>query len=78
MLKKYHLLLISLLGGLLLTLGWPVRGFPGLLFIGLVPFFYIEDYIFRHPERFTKLNVFFITYAGFLTWNVLTTWLGHN
>ncbi len=73
-LKKKHLLLISLLGGLILSLGWPERGFPGLLFIGMVPFFYIEDVIFRNPERFSKLNVFFITYAGFLLWNVLTTW----
>lgn len=72
--KRKHLLLIALFGGLLLTLGWPQRGFPGLLFIGIVPFLFIEDYIFSHPESFRKLHVFYITYAGFLLWNVLTTW----
>ena len=61
-------------GGILLSLGWPERGFPGLLFIAMVPFFYIEDYIFRHPERYSKIQVFFLTYIGFLLWNVLTTW----
>ena len=72
--KKYHLILLSLLGGVLLTLGWPERGFPGLLFIAMVPFFFIEDHIFRHPDRFGKIQVFFVTYIGFLLWNVLTTW----
>jgi apolipoprotein N-acyltransferase len=73
-LKKYHLILLSLLGGVLLTLGWPERGFPGLLFIAMVPFLYIEDHIFRNPERFGKIQVFFTTYIGFFAWNVLTTW----
>lgn len=72
--KKLYLYLISILGGIILSLGWPQHGFPGLLFVGIIPFFFIEDYIFRNPERFSKLNVFYITYVGFLLWNVLTTW----
>jgi apolipoprotein N-acyltransferase len=73
-LKKKHLIFISLFGGALLSLGWPERGFPLLLFVGMVPFLFIEDYIFTHPTQFRKLNVFYITYAGFFFWNVLTTW----
>lgn len=72
--KKYHLIILSLLGGVLLALGWPERGFPGLLFIGMVPFFIIEDHIFKNPDRFGKLHVFYITFTGFFLWNVLTTW----
>jgi apolipoprotein N-acyltransferase len=40
----------------------------------MIPFFFIEDQVFRHPDRLGKLNVFWLTYPGFLLWNVLTTW----
>ena len=72
--RKYHLLLLSLLGGIILSLGWPERGFPGLLFIGFVPLLIIEDQVIRHPERFIKFSLLFYTYPGFLLWNLLTTW----
>ncbi len=73
-LKKYHLILIGLLGGVILSLGWPARGFPLLLFIGIVPFLYIEDYISDNKQDFGRMAVFLYTYPGFLLWNVLTTW----
>jgi apolipoprotein N-acyltransferase len=73
-LKKYHLLLIGLLGGAILSLAWPVDGFPGLLFIGFMPFLFIEDYIHRDRSRFSRFSVFFYVYPGFLLWNVFTTW----
>jgi apolipoprotein N-acyltransferase len=73
-LKRYHLLLISILGGVILSLGWPARGFIPLLFIGMVPFLFIEDHISRDKQRFGRLSVFLLTYPGFLTWNLLTTW----
>jgi len=73
-LKKYHLLLISLLGGLLLSLAWPEKGFAPLLFIGFVPFLFIEDYILKHCDNYRKISVFFLAYPGFLFWNILTTW----
>jgi len=73
-LKKYHLLLISLLGGVLLSLAWPERGFAPLLFIGFIPFLFIEDYIFKHRDHYSKISVFLVTFPGFLLWNMLTTW----
>jgi apolipoprotein N-acyltransferase len=72
--RKSYLVLLSLLGGLALSLAWPDRGFPGLLFIGLVPFLAIEDYISRHREKFVKFSVMGYTYPGFFAWNLLTTW----
>lgn len=72
--KRYHLLLISFLGGVLLSLGWPEHGFTPFLFIGMVPFLFIEDHIANNRERFGRLSVFFLTYPGFLAWNLLTTW----
>lgn len=73
-LRKYQLILISLFAGVVLTLSWPVKGFPVLLLIGLVPFLFIEEYIHRNRDDFGKVSVFLYTYPGFLLWNVLTTW----
>lgn len=72
--KKYKLLVLSLLGGLLLSAAWPEKGFAPLLFIGMIPFLYIEDYISRNTEKFRKYAVFWHVYPGFFLWNVLTTW----
>lgn len=76
--KKYHLLSISVLSGLLLALGWPVRGFPGFLFIGIVPLLFIEDYISQNKHRFIKFSLLFYSIPAFLIWNGLTTWWIYN
>ncbi len=72
--QKIHLILLSLLSGVILSLGWPDRGFPGLLFIGLVPMLVLEDRISRHRDKYIKFSVLFYTYPGFFAWNLLTTW----
>jgi len=73
-LKKYQLFLISLLGGIILSLAWPERGFAPFLFIGFIPFLFIEDYILKHRDHYSKISVFLLTFPGFLLWNMLTTW----
>ncbi len=73
-LKKIHLIGLSFLAGILLSLAWPVDGFPGLLFIGFIPILLIEDYIFDHRNDFGRISVFFLTFPAFLIWNILTTW----
>ncbi|MFZ4521733.1 MAG: apolipoprotein N-acyltransferase [Bacteroidales bacterium] len=72
--RKSHLLLLSLLTGALLSLGWPERGFPGLLFIGFVPMLFVEEQMIRRPGDFIKFSALFYSYPGFLLWNLLTTW----
>jgi apolipoprotein N-acyltransferase len=72
--RKYHLLFLSIAGGALLSLGWPARGFAGLLFTGLIPFLFLEDHIFRNPQKFIRFSLLFYSYPGFFTWNFLTTW----
>jgi apolipoprotein N-acyltransferase len=76
--KKYHLFLLSVLSGLLLALGWPVRGFPGLLFIGFIPLLFVEDYISGNNQRFIKFSLLFYSMPAFLIWNALTTWWIYN
>lgn len=72
--RKSHLILFSLLSGALLSLGWPERGFAGLLFIGFVPLLIVEDQMNQFPEKFIKFSLLFYSYPGFLLWNLLTTW----
>jgi apolipoprotein N-acyltransferase len=72
--KKIHLLILSLLSGVLFTIGWPQHGYPAFLFTAFIPLLIIEDYVFRNKQNFSRFSVFFYTYPAFLIWNVLTTW----
>jgi len=72
--KKFHLLLLSALSGLLFTIGWPVNGFPGFLFVAFVPLLFIEDYVSKNKNSFSKFSVFFYVYPAFFIWNLLTTY----
>lgn len=71
--KKY-LLLLSVLAGALLSVGWPSNGLPAFLFTAFIPFLFIEDYIFNHRNQFSRFSVFFYVYPGLLIWNFATTW----
>jgi len=72
--KKYILLLLALLGGLLMAVGWPARGIPVFLFFGFIPLLFIEDYISNNRNSFHKFSVLFYAYIMFFVWNILTTW----
>jgi apolipoprotein N-acyltransferase len=72
--KKFHLVLLSGLSGLLFTLGWTVNGFPAFLFTAFIPLLIIEGYILKNKEHFNRFSVFFYTYPAFFIWNVATTW----
>ncbi len=72
--KRKHLFLLSLLSGLILSLGWPMYGFPFLLFFGFVPLLFIIDALDKNPERHHKYSIFQYAYLAFFTWNLLTTW----
>jgi apolipoprotein N-acyltransferase len=72
--KKYFVLLMSLAGGLLLSLSWPENGIASVLFFAIIPFLIVEDTIYKNPEKFSGFAVLFYTYPGFFLWNLLTTW----
>jgi len=72
--KKYILILLALLGGLLMAIGWPARGIPIFLFFGFVPLLFIENHIANNRDKFHKFSVLFYSYILFFVWNILTTW----
>jgi apolipoprotein N-acyltransferase len=77
-LKKYQLLLLSLLSGLLFALGWfPFGVFP-FLFIAFVPLLIVEEYFFNNSDTLKPRLLLLFAYLGFFLWNILTTWWVKN
>ncbi|MFU8844466.1 MAG: apolipoprotein N-acyltransferase [Bacteroidales bacterium] len=72
--KKHQLLILSALSGILFTIGWPVNGFPGFLFMALVPLLMIEKHIAENKVEYGIFSVFFYTFPAFFIWNIATTW----
>jgi len=71
---KLYLLLLSFASGLLFSVGWPERGFPGFLFVAMVPLLLVEECLYNHREKEIKFSALLYSYPGFFIWNLLTTW----
>lgn len=74
LMKKKHLLLLSLLSGLLFSLAWPVGGFAGFLFISFVPLLFVEDHIYKNRHIYHRFSVLLYCMPAFFIWNLLTTY----
>ncbi|PKP34715.1 MAG: apolipoprotein N-acyltransferase [Bacteroidetes bacterium HGW-Bacteroidetes-17] len=72
--KRIHLLALSILSGIIIALGWPLNGFPVLLFIGFVPLLYVEDYFTKHRADYSRYNVLLYSYLAFFVLNLLTNY----
>lgn len=72
--KRSTLLLLSVISGIILACAWPARGFPGLLFIGIIPLLIIEESLFRKKEKSIRFSALLVSYPAFLIFNLLTTW----
>ena len=67
----YKAILFTSIGGLILTASWPTYGFFPLVFFGLIPFLYVNEF-------YRGKNIFLIFFIGFLSWNLTTTyWLSY-
>ncbi len=72
--SRLHLLLLSLLSGLLFSISWPAFGFPAFIFLAFVPLFFLEDALTPNGTRRKPWQIFFLILPGFFLWNLLTTW----
>ena len=70
--KKLHFLALSILSGIILALGWPLNGFPLLLFFGFVPLLFVEDYFTKHKADYSKYSMFVYSYLAFYVLLALT------
>src|ERR1035437_5498542 len=71
--NRLQLLLLSVLTGVLLTLGWPANGFPFLLFFAFIPLLFVENH-FAEGERRSGIKIAPYALLAFFIWNLLTTY----
>ena len=72
--RKIHSYSAVCLTSVLLFAGWPAAGFAPLLLIAWVPMLALEDYFFENKETVRHSRIFYLAYACFFLWNVLSTW----
>ena len=68
--KRILHLLYAVLSGILLSLAWPENGFTPLLFVALVPLFFVQQQLGDTGKK----GMFWYAWLAFLIWNVLSTW----
>ena len=66
--------MLSLLSGILLTLGWPERGFPLLLFAGFVPLLIVEYEQWKNRDSNHSSGMIPYVALTFSSWVLFTTW----
>lgn len=76
--KKSHLFLLSILSGLLLSLGWFPNGTFPILFFAFVPLLIIEDHFYQEQGKIKPRFLFLLLYIAFFLWNIITTWWVKN
>ena len=69
--NKYSLIGLSLLGGVLCGLAWTGWCSGLILLVALVPFFIIENYLFKYPKRFTSNAFFILSLPGFVIFSII-------
>ncbi len=72
--KKIHLIALGVLSGVLFALGWPLRGFPFILFFAFIPILFVDDYLIKFKNDFNRFSIFFMLYPGFFVFNALTVY----
>ena len=71
---KLNNLLYSLISGLLLGFSWPTYGASILIFISLIPLFFLEKSIRKDIYKYKNIRFFAYTFFSILIWNIITTW----
>jgi len=73
---KYYSILLAIISGILLWLGWPTYGFPLLLFGAFVPLLIAEKKLRSSTKKNRGWRVLGHGYISFFIWNIATTsWL---
>jgi len=72
--KNYHLLLLAVFSGVLLSLAWTQWSMGIVLFIGFIPLLFIEDHLDRNRHIYRSVRMFLYSYLAFFTWNLISTW----
>ena len=72
--KRYHLLLLSILSGLLFVPAWYEWGHGLIVMIALVPLLFVDDHLARNAHDNRSVMAFVYAFVTFVVFNSLTTW----
>ncbi len=67
-------LILSILAGVLLTLSWPERGFPFIIFFAFVPLLIMEETVLNNKKNVSPFKLLLFLWVAFIIWNGLTTY----
>ncbi len=70
-LNKYTLVFLSLTGGILTGLAWTGWCSGLVLLVSFVPFFIIENHLFKHRKRYTPNTYFLLILPGLLIFSII-------
>ncbi len=68
-----RLFLLAVLAGVLLSLSWPARGFPFIIFFAFIPLLVMEETILTNKNHVSALRFLLLSWLAFIIWNGLTT-----
>ena len=72
--QKFRFLILSILSGLVMWMGWTPKPFPVLLLIGFIPLLRVEDEIAKKYSGKSNFRIFLYSYVAFAIWNFCTCW----
>jgi len=76
--EKKTALGLSLIGALIMSLGFPPLPTTVLVLAGFVPWLMLEDHLSDNGSKENRKNVFKYFFIGVLGWNIFTTWWVSN
>ena len=76
---RKKLFILSIIGAIILSLGFPPLFTAPLVLLGFIPFLLIEDLVSNKNTVIRKFELFKFTFTGFILWNILTTfWVSNS
>jgi apolipoprotein N-acyltransferase len=63
---------LSALGGIIMSIAFTQWHMGWMVFIGLLPFLLIEDYVFRNRDKYRSVSFYLRILPGFLLWNIIS------
>lgn len=76
---RKKLFILSIIGAIILSLGFPPLFTAPLVLLGFIPFLLIEDFVSNKNTVIRKFELFKFTFTGFILWNILTTfWVSNS
>lgn len=76
---RKKLFILSIVGAVILSLGFPPLFTAPLILVGFIPFLLIEDFVSNKNTVIRKCELFKYTFTGFILWNILVTfWVSNS